>query len=72
MLLLVRFRYLMNMDKNRSAIVTQILTELFHSGPAIGEAPTRLLPRQFLAGDEETLVFLFLEIDLSRARQGIA
>ncbi|HPO99921.1 MAG TPA: hypothetical protein PLX83_04940 [bacterium] len=47
----------MNMEKNRPAIVEPILTELFHSGPALGEEPIRLLSQRFLAGDEEALRF---------------
>ena len=50
------------MDKNRSAIVARILTELFHSGPALGEEPARLLARQTWAEGPEALAFLFLEI----------
>jgi len=50
------------MDKHRPAIVEPILTELFHSGPALGEAQARLFAQRILTECEEALVFLFLEI----------
>jgi len=50
------------MEKNRSAIVAQILTELFHSGPALGEEQARLFAQRILTAGGEALVFLFLEI----------
>ena len=50
------------MEQNRSAIVAQILTELLHSGPALGEEQARLFAQRILTAGEEALVFLFLEI----------
>jgi len=50
------------MEQNRSAIVAQILTELLHAGPALGEEQARLFAQRILTAGEEALVFLFLEI----------
>ena len=50
------------MEKNRSAIVAQILTELHHAGPALREEQARLFAQRILTAGEEALVFLFLEI----------
>ncbi|HPP00754.1 MAG TPA: transposase [bacterium] len=58
----------MNMEKNRSAIVAQILREILRLDPTLGDEQIRLLSQQFLAGDEEALLFLFLEI-LRRVNQ---
>ena len=52
----------MNMGKNRPAIVEQILREIHRLDPTLGDEQTRLLSQRFLAGDEEALLFLFLEI----------
>ena len=52
----------MNMEKNRPAIVAQILREILRLDPTLGDEQIRLLSQQFLAGDEEALLFLFLEI----------
>ncbi len=50
------------MNKNRSAFVAQILTELHHAGPTLGEEQARLFVQRILHEGEEALVFLFLEI----------
>ncbi len=50
------------MEKNRSAIVDQILREIHRLDPTLEDKQIRLLSQQFLAGDEEALLFLFLEI----------
>ena len=50
------------MEKNRPAIVDQILQELFSARPAPGEEQVRILVQRIQAEDEETRVYLFLEI----------
>jgi len=52
----------MNMEKNRAAIVEQILREIHRLDPTLGDEQTRLLSQRSLAGGEEALLFLFLEI----------
>jgi len=52
----------MNMKKNTPSLVEQILRELLHSGPALGEEQARLLAQQAWNESPEALVFLFLEI----------
>ncbi|MFB3788740.1 MAG: hypothetical protein ACE15F_20465 [bacterium] len=52
----------MNMEENRSAIVEKILREIQHLDPTLGDEQTHLLSQKFLPGDEEAILFLFLEI----------
>ncbi len=59
---------IMDREKNRPEIFDHILCELFLSGSAIGEDLVCLLVHRILAGDEEALRFLFLEI-LRRVNQ---
>ncbi|HOL92867.1 MAG TPA: hypothetical protein PLH79_00835 [bacterium] len=46
------------MEKTRPAIVEPILTELFHSVPAVGEEQARLFAQRILTEGEEAFVFL--------------
>ncbi|HOJ62496.1 MAG TPA: hypothetical protein PK878_19630 [bacterium] len=46
------------MDKHRPAIVEQILRELLHPGPALGEEQARLFAQRILTEGEEAFVFL--------------
>ena len=46
------------MEKNRSAIVEQILAAFLHSGPAQGEEQARLFAQRILTEGEEAFVFL--------------